>query len=81
MKKIDDERYFITNQFGETIPILLGITEAAELMGDNWDRRKLSVYFGRGKFIDPSIIIGSRPFWTLQRVEEFQAKTISGEDE
>lgn len=64
-------KYLTTNKFGEKIPTLLETTEAAESVGHGWDRRKLNVYVERGQFIEPSGYIGSRPFWTLRRVEEF----------
>ena len=66
-----EKKHIVMNKFGEKIPILLGLTESAAYIGTGWDRKKAKVYLERGQFIEPSIYIGNRPFWTLARVEEY----------
>lgn len=73
-------KYLTTNRFGEKIPVLLGITEAAEFVGHGLDRKKLKVYLDRDQFIEPSGYIGNRPFWTLRRVEQFTNMLLECKD-
>ena len=47
---------------------LMGITEVGAYIG--WDRRKTSVYYGRGKLPEPYALIGGkRPVWTKKQIE------------
>lgn len=72
IKNVDDDRFYTTNEFSETIPVLLGVTELGEYLG--WDRRKVATYINRDKIPKPSTYVGKRPFWTLKRIEEFTKK-------
>lgn len=52
--------------------ILYGLTEfAAELPG--MDRKKLSVYYNRGKLPEPFGKAGKRPLWTKEQIENYKA--------
>lgn len=43
-----------------------GLTELGEALG--WDRRKVQLYWKRGKIIDPIAYAGNRPLWSLEQV-------------
>ena len=48
----------------------VGVAEAAEILG--WDKRKLSVYIGRGAFAEPIQRLASGPIWTRRQIEEYR---------
>ena len=52
-----------------SIPPLLGVTEVSRLIG--WDRRKVSVYYERGKFPPAATVVGKRPFWSKNQIEQW----------
>jgi hypothetical protein len=52
-----------------TIPELVGVNEAAKIMG--WDRRKLSMYITRGKFLEPIQRLQATPIWFKADVEKY----------
>ncbi|WP_165907807.1 hypothetical protein [Hydrogenispora ethanolica] len=56
--------------------ILYGQKEFAEAIG--WDDRKLRVYYQRGKLPEPFAMVGDRPAWTKEQVEEFK-KILTGQ--
>ena len=49
----------------DTTP-LVGLSEAAQMLG--WDKRKLSTYIKRGKFIEPIQRLASGPVWTKGQI-------------
>lgn len=57
----------------ESIPILVGLADAADLLG--WDRRKVSAYYPRpkGDFPKPVQTISSGPVWTKKQIEDYKA--------
>ncbi|MCE3202484.1 hypothetical protein [Paenibacillus sonchi] len=55
---------------GKTIPPLVGLAEAAEMLG--WDKRKLSTYRSRGGFPEPIQQLASGPIWTYKQIEDYR---------
>lgn len=53
----------------EVWPKLLGVAEAAELMG--WDKRRVITYLGREKFPAPIASLAGGRVWALDDVREF----------
>lgn len=53
----------------EVTPELVGVSEAAELLG--WDRRRVATYVGRGVFPEPVATLASGRVWRRQDVEAF----------
>jgi hypothetical protein len=62
--------------FLEVIPRLVGVAEAASLLG--WDKRRVSTYVKRGSFPDPVEELAGGRVWALDDVlafaEEFKAR-------
>jgi hypothetical protein len=50
-------------------PKLLGVAEAAELMG--WDKRRVITYLDRGTFPTPIASLAGGRVWALDDVREF----------
>lgn len=55
----------------EVVPELLGVAEAARLLG--WDRRRVITYVDRGAFPDPVAHLASGRVWRRADVEAFGA--------
>lgn len=55
---------------------LYGQKEFAQEIG--WDDRKLRVYYLRGKLPEPFAMVGDRPAWAKDQIEEFK-KSMAGE--
>jgi hypothetical protein len=53
-----------------SIPPLVGVQEAAEIMG--WDKRKLSTYMARGTFPEPIQRLASGSIWTRQQILDYK---------
>jgi hypothetical protein len=53
----------------EVEPELVGVAEAAELLG--WDKRRIFTYLGRGSFPEPVAALASGRVWRRRDVEEF----------
>jgi hypothetical protein len=53
----------------EVWPKLLGVAEAAELMG--WDKRRVITYLDRGTFPTPIASLAGGRVWALDDVREF----------
>ena len=53
----------------EVVPPLVGVTEAARLLG--WDRRRVATYVERGAFPDPIAHLASGRVWRRADVEAF----------
>lgn len=55
----------------EVTPELVGVSEAAEILG--WDRRRVATYVSRGAFPEPVAALASGRVWRREDVEAFQA--------
>ena len=55
----------------EVTPELVGVSEAAELLG--WDRRRVATYVSRGAFPPPLATLASGRVWRREDVEAFGA--------
>jgi predicted DNA-binding transcriptional regulator AlpA len=53
----------------EVTPELLGVSEAAALLG--WDRRRVATYVSRGAFPAPVAALASGRVWRREDVEAF----------
>jgi predicted RNase H-like HicB family nuclease/predicted DNA-binding transcriptional regulator AlpA len=56
----------------ETVPVLAGVAEAAEVMG--WDKRRVITYIDRGRFPQPIQALASGRVWRRSDVEQFAAE-------
>lgn len=52
------------------IPPLVGLAEAAEILG--WDKRRVATYRKRGAFPDPIQQLASGPIWTQKQIEDYR---------
>jgi hypothetical protein len=57
----------------EVVPALVGVAEAAQILG--WDRRRVITYLDRGSFPSPVASLASGRVWRRDDVEAF-ARTI-----
>ncbi|MGI8362705.1 helix-turn-helix transcriptional regulator [Bacillus cereus] len=55
---------------GMVIPPIVGLSEAAELLG--WSKQYVSEYIRRGKFPTPLKTLASGPIWTYKQIEDYQ---------
>lgn len=53
----------------EETPMLVGVTEAAAILG--WDRRRVATYAARGAFPEPLASLSSGRVWRRDDVEAF----------
>jgi hypothetical protein len=53
----------------EVIPQVVGVAEAAEIMG--WDKRRVITYIDRGSFPDPLTTLASGRIWLREDVESY----------
>lgn len=53
----------------EVVPELVGVTEAASILG--WDRRRVATYVRRGAFPEPVASLASGRVWRREDVEAF----------
>jgi hypothetical protein len=53
----------------EVIPTVVGVAEAAEIMG--WDKRRVITYLDRGSFPEPITSLASGRIWLREDIEEF----------
>ena len=56
----------------EVIPTVVGVAEAAEIMG--WDKRRVITYIDRGSFPEPITTLASGRIWLREDVEEYAAR-------
>jgi predicted DNA-binding transcriptional regulator AlpA len=54
----------------ETIPELVGVAEAAALLG--WDKRRVFTYISRGSFPEPVALLASGRVWRKRDIEEYR---------
>ena len=55
----------------EVIPRVVGVAEAAEIMG--WDKRRVITYIDRGHFPEPIDALASGRIWLREDVEDYAA--------
>jgi hypothetical protein len=55
----------------ETLPMLAGIAEAADVLG--WDKRRVVTYIDRGSFPEPVQALASGRLWVRDDVEAYAA--------
>jgi hypothetical protein len=55
----------------EVIPQVVGVAEAAEIVG--WDKRRIVTYIDRGSFPEPITALASGRIWLREDVEAFAA--------
>ncbi|HEY6566108.1 MAG TPA: hypothetical protein VI341_01205 [Actinomycetota bacterium] len=53
----------------EVIPTVVGVAEAAEIMG--WDKRRVITYIDRGSFPEPIITLASGRIWLREDVSSY----------
>jgi hypothetical protein len=53
----------------EVVPQIVGVAEAAEVMG--WDKRRVITYLDRGQFPEPLTSLASGRIWLREDVERF----------
>ena len=53
----------------EVVPKLVGVAEAAEIVG--WDKRRVFTYIARGAFPDPVAFLASGRVWRRSDVEAY----------
>ena len=53
----------------EVIPSVVGVAEAAEIMG--WDKRRVITYIDRGSFPEPITSLASGRIWLREDVEDY----------
>jgi hypothetical protein len=53
----------------EVIPDVVGVAEAAEIMG--WDKRRVVTYIDRGSFPEPLTALASGRIWLREDVETY----------
>jgi hypothetical protein len=53
----------------EVIASVVGVAEAAEIMG--WDKRRVITYIDRGSFPEPITTLASGRIWIREDVEEY----------
>lgn len=56
----------------EVIPRIVGVAEAAEIMG--WDKRRVVTYIDRGSFPEPIVSLASGRIWLRDDVEAFSER-------
>jgi hypothetical protein len=55
----------------EVVPELVGVSEAAEIMG--WDKRRVITYIDRGHFPEPIASLAGGRVWLREDVEAYAA--------
>jgi hypothetical protein len=53
----------------EVVPSVVGVAEAAEIMG--WDKRRVITYIDRGSFPEPLTALASGRIWLREDVEAY----------
>jgi predicted DNA-binding transcriptional regulator AlpA len=53
----------------EVLPELVGVSEAAEVLG--WDRRRVFTYISRGSFPEPVAMLASGRVWRRADIESY----------
>jgi hypothetical protein len=56
----------------DVIPQIVGVAEAAEIMG--WDKRRVVTYLDRGQFPEPLTSLASGRIWLREDVEHYAAE-------
>jgi len=53
----------------EVVPELVGVSEAADIMG--WDKRRVITYIDRGHFPEPTASLAGGRIWLREEVEAY----------
>jgi hypothetical protein len=53
----------------EVVPAVVGVAEAAEIMG--WDKRRVITYIDRGSFPEPITALASGRIWLREDIEDY----------
>jgi len=53
----------------EVVPELVGVSEAADIMG--WDKRRVVTYIDRGHFPEPIAALAGGRIWLREEVESY----------
>jgi len=56
----------------EVVPQIVGVAEAAEIMG--WDKRRVVTYLDRGQFPEPLTSLASGRIWLREDVDRYAAE-------
>ncbi|MGZ8567214.1 MAG: hypothetical protein ACXWXS_09200 [Actinomycetota bacterium] len=56
----------------EVIPSVVGVAEAAEIMG--WDKRRVITYIDRGHFPEPIVALASGRIWLREDVVAYEVE-------
>jgi hypothetical protein len=56
----------------EVVPSVVGVAEAAEIMG--WDKRRVITYLDRGSFPEPLTTLASGRIWLREDVEGYAVR-------
>jgi hypothetical protein len=56
----------------EVVPDVVGVAEAAEIMG--WDKRRVVTYLDRGSFPEPLTALASGRVWLREDVETYASE-------
>jgi predicted DNA-binding transcriptional regulator AlpA len=54
----------------ETVPDLVGVAEAAALLG--WDKRRVFTYISRGSFPEPVAMLASGRVWRRSDIDDYR---------
>ena len=60
----------------EVLPALVGVAEAAALLG--WDKRRIFTYISRGRFPEPVAMLASGRVWLRSDVEAYSRQRAGG---
>jgi hypothetical protein len=60
----------------EIVPQVVGVAEAAEIMG--WDKRRVITYIDRGSFPEPITSLASGRIWLREDVEAYATRWRAG---
>jgi hypothetical protein len=69
LRKVTGEEVTLTL---EVIPQVVGVAEAAEILG--WDKRRVVTYIDRGSFPEPLTALASGRIWLREDVEGYAAE-------
>ncbi len=70
----DTISYYQIGQGFFEMPEIVGTAEVAEILG--WDRRKVSVYYGRGLLPKPIQKLRSGPLWKRSDIEHYKEESL-----
>jgi predicted DNA-binding transcriptional regulator AlpA len=69
LRAMAGSRATLTVQVMPPLPALVGVAEAAQILG--WDKRRVFTYISRGQFPEPVAMLASGRVWRREDVEAF----------